>query len=132
MNDLLNPAGAELRLSDSERDAAAIALRYAADEGRLPADELADRVGRAMRAKTRGDLAPLFADLPGVRVKSADDQPPPSRRTGGVLVALSPFVALALFFVTGATLGYPYAWLWFLLIPVTAIIVYGGRARRAG
>lgn len=54
---------------------------------------------------------------------------PPRRRIGNVLVALSPFAAVALFFASGALFGYAYAWLWFLLIPVVAVIVYGGRGR---
>jgi hypothetical protein len=36
-----------------------------------------------------------------------------------------PFVSLALFFITGNLAGYQWAWLWFLLIPVTGIMVYG-------
>lgn len=54
---------------------------------------------------------------------------PPRRRAGNVAVALSPLVAVTLFFAFGALFGYAYAWLWFLLIPAVAIIVYGGRGR---
>lgn len=54
-----------LRLSDAERDQAARALgeHYAA--GRLTAEEHDERTSRAFAATTRGELPPLFADLPG-------------------------------------------------------------------
>jgi hypothetical protein len=44
-------------------------------------------------------------------------------RAGAVLTALSPFIALALFLLTKW-------WVWFLLIPATGAIVYGGRRDR--
>lgn len=44
-------------------------------------------------------------------------------RTGATIVALSPIIALALFFAT-------HWWVWFLLIPAVGAIVYGGRDRR--
>ncbi|GLK16453.1 DUF1707 SHOCT-like domain-containing protein [Herbiconiux flava] len=53
-----------LRLSHADRDAAIAALARAEAEGRLTADELAERTAAAGRAVVRGDLAPLFTDLP--------------------------------------------------------------------
>ena len=55
----------ELRLSDAERDAASQALGEHFALGRLDADEHAERHERIWRAKTRGDIPPVFADLPG-------------------------------------------------------------------
>ena len=54
-----------LRLSDAERDEAARLLgeHYAA--GRLTPAEHDERTDRAYAARTRGELPPLFADLPG-------------------------------------------------------------------
>ncbi len=54
-----------MRLSDAERDAVADRLgdHYAA--GRLTHDELRARLDAAWDARTRGDLPPIFADLPG-------------------------------------------------------------------
>ena len=43
------------RASDAEREAVAERLRRAAAEGRLDADELEERVGRAYGAQTVGD-----------------------------------------------------------------------------
>ena len=54
-----------LRASDADRDAVVDRLREAAGEGRLEPDELEQRVDRALRARTYGDLAELLADLPG-------------------------------------------------------------------
>ncbi|MEN8601925.1 hypothetical protein [Microbacterium rhizosphaerae] len=50
-------------------------------------------------------------------------------RIGTTLVALSPFVAVALFFLVGMQNAWAWSWIFFLLIPVTAIIVYGPRGR---
>jgi len=52
------------RAADVDRDAVAERLRIAAREGRLEPWELDDRLGRAYRAKTYGDLDLLVADLP--------------------------------------------------------------------
>jgi hypothetical protein len=53
-----------LRVSDAERDAAVKALGDHAAVGRLTLDELEDRAGQALSAKTRGELAALTSDLP--------------------------------------------------------------------
>ncbi len=55
----------DLRLSDAERDEAARLLgeHYAA--GRLTPAEHDERTEQAYAARTRGELPPLFADLPG-------------------------------------------------------------------
>jgi hypothetical protein len=134
----LAPANASLRLSDAERDAAVNELQRNASDGRLSDAELTDPTEVARRSVTRGDLADIFADLP---VQSAPapstidgwDTPFPAdgsdrpRNWPALLTALSPFVAVTLFFVTGVLIGFAYAWLWFLLIPVTAIVVFVGR-----
>jgi Domain of unknown function (DUF1707) len=54
-----------LRASDADRDAVVDRLRDAAGEGRLEPHELEQRVDRALRARTYGDLSELLADLPG-------------------------------------------------------------------
>lgn len=50
-------------------------------------------------------------------------------RVGLTIVALSPFVALLLFILVGMQGGWVWGWLFFLLVPITAIIVYGPRGR---
>ena len=53
-----------IRVSDAERDATVKTLGDHAAVGRLTLDELEDRAGRALAAKTRGELATLTGDLP--------------------------------------------------------------------
>jgi hypothetical protein len=53
-----------IRVSDAERNAVAELLGQHYADGRLDQAEFDDRVGRTMAAKTRGDLAGLFDDLP--------------------------------------------------------------------
>ncbi|WP_433343597.1 DUF1707 SHOCT-like domain-containing protein [Streptomyces sp. CA-253872] len=53
------------RASDADRDAVAERLREAAAEGRIDFDELDERLGTALSARTYGELRPLLADLPG-------------------------------------------------------------------
>lgn len=44
---------------------------------------------------------------------------------GATIMALTPFVALGLFLLTGHFGSYGWSWLWFLLIPIVGIIIYG-------
>src|SRR6201996_2380769 len=60
-----------LRVSHEDRDQVAEALRVAAGDGRLTADELDERLERALTARTYDDLAPLLADLPGAKTTLA-------------------------------------------------------------
>lgn len=66
MTDFGDPSNASLRLSNDERERAVAALQSHATQGRLTDAELQSRTAAARSAVTRGDLAPLFADLPGV------------------------------------------------------------------
>lgn len=61
---------AALRASDADRERVAERLRHAAAEGRLLADELEERLGIALSAKTYGQLDAVVSDLP----KAALDQ----------------------------------------------------------
>jgi len=56
--------GAEMRASDTDRDAAADVLNAAFAEGRLTVDEHAQRVEAAYAARTWQQLHQLTADLP--------------------------------------------------------------------
>ncbi|MEU1848212.1 DUF1707 domain-containing protein [Streptomyces sp. NPDC019990] len=58
------PAASEFRASDAERDRIADILRDALAEGRLTADEHAERVEGVLRAKTVGELEGFIRDLP--------------------------------------------------------------------
>jgi len=69
-----------LRVSDAERDAVLRTLGDHAAVGRLTLDELEDRSGRALTAKTRGELATLTSDLPREAGQASELSPVPSRR----------------------------------------------------
>ncbi|MFC0599766.1 DUF1707 SHOCT-like domain-containing protein [Streptomyces palmae] len=54
----------DIRASDADRDRIADILREALAEGRLDAEEHAERIDAVYRARTRGELRPLIRDLP--------------------------------------------------------------------
>jgi hypothetical protein len=60
------PVAARLRVSDSDREAAAASLREHYAAGRLSTDTLDHRVASAYAARTRGELGTLLVDLPPV------------------------------------------------------------------
>src|SRR5262245_66086513 len=107
-----------LRASDADRDAVAERLRQAAVEGRLDPDELEQRLHRALRAKTYGDLDRLLGDLPAKPVKW-------ERPRGGVAPAagfafgmvLKTIVALAILAAVLAAAAATFAW-WMLWLIV--------------
>jgi Domain of unknown function (DUF1707) len=55
-----------MRASDDERQQVVERLRAGIEDGRLTMEEYVERAGRAYQAVTYGDLAPLYADLPGL------------------------------------------------------------------
>ena len=57
-------ADQHIRVSDADRNAVAEQLGVHYADGRLDQAEFDDRISRTMAAKTRGDLAGLFDDLP--------------------------------------------------------------------
>jgi hypothetical protein len=59
---------ATLRASDADREQVAERLRHAAAEGRLHGDELEDRLGTALSARTYGELDAVVSDLPTTSV----------------------------------------------------------------
>jgi hypothetical protein len=56
--------GPDQRASDDDRQRVVLALERHTAAGRLTLDEYADRVDRALAARTRGQLAEVTADLP--------------------------------------------------------------------
>ena len=63
----VRPTAAQMRASDADRDAVVATLSESYQAGRLTADEFDERTGRALAARTIGELSPLTADLPGTR-----------------------------------------------------------------
>jgi hypothetical protein len=64
-------SAAVLRASHADRDQVVELLRVAAGDGRVSAEELDDRLERALTAKTYAELAALTADLPATPGTSA-------------------------------------------------------------
>jgi hypothetical protein len=87
-----------LRASDSDREQIAERLRQATAEGRLQTDELEQRLGTALSARTYGELEPLVADLP---------EPPaaPPRRSRAPLWTGGAAAATLLLAVLGSLAG---------------------------
>lgn len=103
-------SGQQERIGDAERDAALSALGAHFAAGRLSHEEYDERADAVWTARTRGDLDPMFADLPAPPSPQGE-APWRPRRAGWpvpfvpVLVALIvlsavthfPFVLLGLF-----------------------------------
>jgi hypothetical protein len=137
-----HPSG-RLRVSDADRDRAIAELSEHYQAGRLTTEELEDRTGRALQARTTADLAALFTDLPRrqapVTGASAPGAAPGAAGTAAASpakawpahVPVVPVAILAVVAVLALLGGHPFHIAW---VPVVAIIVVrllaGGRGRR--
>lgn len=109
------PSG--LRVSDADRDRALAELSGHFQAGRLTADEHEERMSLALKARTAGDLAQLFTDLPRRPPAMASSAP---RSAGPVLPPASspparfsylpviPVVILAAVVLGGLFSGHPF------------------------
>ncbi|MFJ9926031.1 DUF1707 domain-containing protein [Streptomyces misionensis] len=73
------PGVSALRASDADRDRVADILREALAEGRLTADEHAERVDGVLNAKTVGELEVFVQDLPTAHRSGPGPAPVPPR-----------------------------------------------------
>ena len=104
---------AALRASDDDRERVAERLRRATAEGRLVADELEDRLGLALRARTYGELAAVVADLPAERGDRAPSTPVWIQ--AGMLLAAALAVLVVTAFVVMIAFGFAAAWVAWLV-----------------
>lgn len=117
---------ARIRCSDADRLAAAEALASHARDGRLDADEVAERTAAALTATTYAELAVLLADLP----LQPRGEPAPSGVRHHRLLHVSPlaradaYIALLGLSALDAAL-YVHAW---LLAPLTVLAALRLRA----
>jgi hypothetical protein len=121
------------RVGNAERDEAITLLDEHWQAGRLDPGEHELRVTRAKAAVTQTDLDVLFIDLPKPGPVREPTGAVASSGAGGFLegkretiMALTPFLALALFFTTG------FHWMWFLMVPVMGILMYGPGGKPVG
>lgn len=97
----------DMRVSDAERHAMADKLSSHFAEGRLDQAEFDERMGKAMAAKTRGDLAGLLSDLPPLE---SDLPPAPTRRLRRSRPALLLIGAVLFFLATTSWAWNTVAW----------------------
>jgi hypothetical protein len=65
---------ANIRVSDADRDAVLAELSEHFQVGRLTSEELDERTGRALAARTGQDLAAIMADLPATGAARSPEQ----------------------------------------------------------
>ena len=133
---------AQMKASDSDRDAVVSDLSEHFQAGRLTAGEFDERTGRALAARTWGGLRDLLADLPATqpapRVPATRSPSAGPWRSSGRL-APPPIAVLAGLGIAVAVLvnvahaGWGFIW---LLLPVLLVarrfICYAGAPRRSG
>jgi len=127
-------ANPNLRVSDAERADVADRLSKHYGDGRLDQAEFNERMERAMSAKTQGDFAGLFADLPDLPDRAEPGASPPANVTRSP--SRSPMYrlfVLILIVVAAALLGqalihsfFP----WLLLLAVVAFLWLRNSDRR--
>jgi hypothetical protein len=122
-----NHLPAEMRASDSDRDAVVSDLSEHLQAGRLTAGEFDERIGRALAARTWGELGDLLADLPATRLaaqapaaRSSSAQPSPrSGRFAPPLIAVLAGIGITTAVLVNVTHG-GWGFIW-LLLPVLLI-----------
>ena len=119
-----------LRVSDAERNSVAELLGQHYADGRLDQAEFDDRISRTMAAKTRGDLAGLFDDLPEAGPAGAGVAGPGGpagavpyrgpRRRGGIA---RPLLLLLLVFICANVAWHAFTSLFFIQPLVWAFVI---------
>ncbi|MGU3582746.1 DUF1707 domain-containing protein [Rhodococcus sp. C26F] len=111
----------DIRIGTAEREEAVALLGEHFAAGRLSLAEFDERVALATQATVRGDLIPLFADLPSAPVAMATTGP---RDLAEQLLTLVPFILVALLVIV--VFRHPIT----LLIAFGVLFVAGRRAYR--
>ena len=138
------PVRPDVRVGNTDREAAIAALGTHLEAGRLEVDEYGDRSARASAAVYRGELAELFLDLPAPHPelpRAPHEEPPlpapvaPAHSTtrtglavvGGVVLVMMLMSMVALLVGTGGAGG------GIFMLPMMLLIIGGlrhGAARR--
>ena len=114
-----------MKASDADRDAVVSDLSEHFQAGRLTADELDERTGRALTARTYAELRAITADLPAIRAESrvpapgvVDDRDPRPAGHPAPLIAALAGIGIAVVVLFAAHTGLGLIW---LLIPALII-----------
>ncbi len=108
-------------------------LREAAGEGRILAHELEERLAKALRAQTYGDLDSVVDDLPGVPAKRRPRGRELARSHPVGAVALLTAAALSVMLVTvvlAVVVVWFMTWGFWLLVVLAALTLRGGSRGR--
>jgi hypothetical protein len=117
-----NPRAGDLRVSDADRDRAIAELSEHFQAGRLTVDELDERTGRALAARTTADLAALFTDLPRQPPAAPAAAPAPVAPGSGLPVRsrVAPGAIILIVIAAAIISGHPGL---IALVPVVALII---------
>jgi hypothetical protein len=115
-----------VRASDADRDAVVSDLSQHFQAGRLTVEELDERTGKALAARTYGELRELMADLPGlqsgardrVAVPAGAEPATPPRHGGPPLIGSVIGVAIVAMVLLAVAGGWGLIW----IIPAALII----------
>jgi hypothetical protein len=113
-----NYPAAAMRASDADRDAVLSDLSEHFQAGRLTAEEFDERAGRALAARTWGELKDLLRDLPatlpGSRVPAAASSDARPERRAPVPIPVLAGIAIAI----AVSIGIAHAWglLWLVFV----------------
>lgn len=135
----------DVRIGTAEREQALSNLSQHFSEGRLTVSEFDERSAAVTSAATRGQVDAVFLDLPSPSLAPVESRPlelstassasssASADQDNGwdwrkVVVSASPIIALILFF----SVPFSNNWLFFLLVPLSGAIVYGGDRSRRG
>lgn len=123
-----------VRIGNAEREAATKALDEHLAAGRIDMDEYGERYAQASMARTRGELEPLFADLPephalsllagsaSARPAVSLTKPEPARRQRNPWQLMPLFVPLAIIL----TIAFSWGWMAWIVVPAMMGVVGGG------
>jgi hypothetical protein len=137
----------DFRVSDADRDHVLSELGEHFQAGRITAEELEERSGLALRARTGNDLTALLADLPvsqspwtGAAPVLGGDAPLPPRRDARLTQRRAPWAipAIALAVVAAITVagllsaGHSHQGIWIGPLPVIIVLLVVRRIAAGG
>ena len=133
---------AAMRASDADRDAVVSDLSEHFQVGRLTAGELEERTGRALAARTWGELRELLVDLPAAgsalrapaATSSSTRRPPAGRAAPPLIAALAGIGIAAVVLANVAHGGWSVIWLLPAVLLITRRLIChpGASSRRCG